>query len=301
MRLLCSLGRGAVLPRLGIVLSEVFHDVVPGCSQGELREVCGVGSHIGDETLLIQALSHSHRGVDREVQLSGRLLLHRGCGERGCRASCGCLLVDTAHPEFGSGTVLEELPGLVNCPEPGPQCGIDLHIPSFGSEDCVRLVVGFPVEGHDLPLPVHYKPQGHALHPSRRELRLNLSPEDRRHLETYQPVQNPSGLLGIDEVHVYVPRVLDGIEDGLFGNFVEDNPFCILVLESENFVEMPGYRLSFPVFIGCKPYRLDLSHKFLQFGDNLFLVSRNDVLGREPVFDIHAQFIVLKVPDVSYA
>ena len=121
-------------------------------------------------------------------------------------------------------------------------------------EDGGSAVVGFVVEGHDFPFPVHDKPQGHALHPSGAELRLDFPPEHGREFESHKPVENAAGLLGVDKVHVYRPGRLDGLADGFLGYFVEDYPPGAFDVEAKGLGQMPGNGFSFAVFIGCQPY-----------------------------------------------
>ena len=58
---------------------------------------------------------------------------------------------------------------------------------------------------------------------------------------------------------------------------------------------MPGNRLSFPVFIGCKPHiiRSNCLHGLLELGDDLFLVWVDLVDGLEVVFDIDRRLSIL--------
>ena len=97
-------------------------------------------------------------------------------------------------------------------------------------EDSVSLVILLLLEGHDFPLPVYDEAESDALHPAGRKLRLDFPPEDRREFETYEPVQDPAGLLGIHKVHVNVPRCLDCVENRILGDFVEYDSLGVFFL-----------------------------------------------------------------------
>ena len=90
-----------VAPRLGRnrVLSVHPSGVRTRGRQSSVRQRHGVGSHVGDVAVLVQALSETHRRLGREAELAARFLLQRGGAER-CRGSpCVGLLVDALDGE----------------------------------------------------------------------------------------------------------------------------------------------------------------------------------------------------------
>ena len=101
------------------------------------------------------------------------------------------------------------------------------------------LIICLIVECKDFPFAVYHETESYRLHTSGRELRLDLSPEDRGQFETDKTVKYPACLLCIHKAHVDVARILDGIKDGRFGDFVEDNSSCVLLIEPEGFEQMP--------------------------------------------------------------
>ena len=62
----------------------------------------------------------------------------------------------------------------------------------------------FRGEGEDFPFLVDDEPECDGLYASCREFRLNLPSEHRRQFEAHEPVQNPSGLLCVNQVHIDV-------------------------------------------------------------------------------------------------
>ena len=121
-------------------------------------------------------------------------------------------------------------------------------------EDSIYLIILLFLEVQDFPFLVHNKAEGHRLYTAGGELRLDFPPEHRREFESDQPVQDPSCLLCVHEIHVDFTRRVDGMKYGRSCNLMEHNPSCVFFLESESIVKMPADGLSLPVFIGCEPY-----------------------------------------------
>ncbi len=101
------------------------------------------------------------------------------------------------------------------------------------NEGHVQGPILFRLECPDLVLPVHHQPGGHALNPSGGESAAHLFPKERRELIAHNPVQDPSCLLGIHQVIIDVPGMLDGIPDHILGNFIKSDPVRLFVREPE--------------------------------------------------------------------
>ena len=297
------LGLGPVLARVGILLAEIVEDELLRRIQGQGGEVRGVGTHVGDQTPFIERLSDAHGGSYGEVELPGCLLLEGGGGERRGREPGSLLLFQGLDPVGGAHGILEELPGVRHRLEAGVQQGLDLHAGrgAFRMEDGLHLIIGGAVEVHDLLLPVHDQAQGDTLHAAGGELGLDHPPQDGGELEAHEPVQHAARLLRVHEVPVNVAGMLDGVEDGRFRDLMEDDPAGLGRVQAQRFGQMPGYGFSLAVLIGREPHGLGRGGEFLEVGHDLLLVGRNDIFGLEPVFHIHAQFLLLQVPDVADA
>ena len=103
--------------------------------------------------------------------------------------------------------------------------------------DCLRqLRVDRPVllrhEGRYLLLALDHHPQRDRLHAARRKPASHLLPEQRAYLVADEPVQDATRLLGIDEALVDVARVLEGVEDGVLRDFVEDDALVRRLLQA---------------------------------------------------------------------
>ena len=168
-------------------------------------------------------------------------------------------------------------------------------------EERFHPIEGLAVEGHDFLLAVHDEAQGDALHPASGEFGLDLAPQHGREFEAHEPVQHAPGLLRIHQVQVDVPGMLDGLQDGRLGDFMEYDAAGFRGVQAQRFRQVPGDGFPFAVLIGGEPDGLGGRRELLQFGDDFLLVGRNHVFGLEAVCDVHAQFLFLQVTDMSDA
>ena len=160
--------------------------------------------------------------------------------------------------------------------------------------------IGGRPEGDDLAFALDEQPHGDALHAARRQRRPHLLPQHGRQLETDQTIQHAARLLGVDQIHVDRPRVLDSLQNGPLRNFVEDDPLRPLDRETQHFGQVPCDGLSFAVFIGSEPHGLRL-REFRELVHDLLLVARNLIDGLEAVVDIDSEVLLREVADVSEA
>ena len=110
-------------------------------------------------------------------------------------------------------------------------------------------------KGADRPFALNDEAERHRLHPSRRQLRLNQTREERREPVTNQAIEDSARLLGIHQVKVDGARVGKGFEDGPFGNLTEGDPMAVYFGNSEGLGHMPGDRLPLAVKVRCEPNR----------------------------------------------
>jgi hypothetical protein len=87
------------------------------------------------------------------------------------------------------------------------------------------------------------------LNPAGRKSWFDFFPEDGGEFKTHQTVKNAPGLLGVDEIDIYVPGIFDGIENCIFCYFIENNTPGLCIVQLENLSEVPGNGFSFAVFI----------------------------------------------------
>ena len=143
-----------------------------------LREVYGVGTHVGDETLLVEVLGDGHRLRNGHAQLAARLLLERRGRERRCRETLCGFLFGFRHGECGADATAEECLGLGLRFEARREFGLEDGL--FGVvgrvELCHDAEIGCRAEGDDLALALDDQPYGDALHAARRQRRPHLLP-----------------------------------------------------------------------------------------------------------------------------
>ena len=155
-------------------------------------------------------------------------------------------------------------------------------------EGAVDAPPGGGVEAHPGPLALDDHAGGHALHPSGREPGHDLAPQDRRHLVAVEPVEDPPGLLGVDQAAVEVAPLLDGAGDGLGGDLVEDH-----ALDRdggrEHLEEVPGDGLALAVLVGGEIQLVGVLEQPLEIGHDRLLRGRDHVERLEPVVHVDAE------------
>ena len=266
MGFLRSLGVGFVVACAVVFFSHQAVDGFAAGVYGEFGEVYGVGTHVGYLSGLVEFLGDAHGPRDAEAQFPRGLLLEGGGGEGGRGRLAQGFARHVFDGEAVSYAAFEEGLRLV-----------------AGGEACVQVgaqftPVGFEQRGGDaeeaLALELLYfalafydEAHGHGLHSSGGEGGFHLSPQHGGELEAYDAVEHAPRLLGIDQVDVYFPRVLDGLEYGGLGDFMKDYPLAALGFQAEHFIKVPGDGLSFAVLIGCEPDGAGLLGGLLQLAD----------------------------------
>ena len=153
----------------------------------------------------------------------------------------------------------------------------------------------------DFLFPVYDKPYGHALDPSCGKTLSYFSPKYRGKFKSYDAVQDPSCLLGVNQVLVHGARILYCVKYGVLGYFVENYPVGVFRLESQTVLKMPRYGLSLTVLIACQIDNFSLVCQSLEFGNDLFLVCRNLIGRLESVFYVYAKCCLGQIAYVSEA
>ena len=106
-------------------------------------------------------------------------------------------------------------------------------------EMCLYLIICFVVECEDFSFPVDDESEGYRLNSAGRKLRLDLSPEYGRELESDKSVENSSCLLGIDKVHVDLTGILDCVEDRRLCDFLKYDSSGLALVKPQRFEKMP--------------------------------------------------------------
>ncbi len=72
-------------------------------------------------------------------------------------------------------------------------------------------------------------------------------------------------------------------------------------IKPEHLTQVPCYRFTLAVLIGCEPHRIGFLHLTLQVSDKSLLLSRNLIHRHKSVLNIDAEFFLVKVSDMSVA
>jgi len=102
-------------------------------------------------------------------------------------------------------------------------------------------------EVRDLLFPLADQAQGDRLDSSRREPPSHLLPEEGTDLVTYQSIEDPTGLLGLELVHVQLQGVGQAVQDGTPREVIEEHAVNVFPFSLDLLGDMPGNGLSFTI------------------------------------------------------
>ena len=285
-----------------ILLAEELDDLLFGLRQSLIRQVDRVGTHIGDQTLLIQTLCERHCLRHRHTQLTTSLLLQGRGGEGRCGNTLRRLLLALHDGETCATAALEECDCLLAGLEAAIQLGTErCLLVAIGDKLCHNAEICNRLKVDDLALALNQQTHRNTLHAACRQTRLDLLPEYGRQLETYQAVQHATSLLRIDQIHIDSSRLLDCAEDCLFGDFVEYDTFGCIDGQIQHLGQVPSDSLSLAVLIGSQPHGLDAMRQLAQLGYHLFLILRDLIDGAKATVEVDTQILLCEVADMAEA
>ncbi len=296
-----------------VLLPEGPADELPHRLQGLVGNPEGIGPHVSDQRHRISAqvdpfihvLGQPHGPLGAEPELRAGRLLESAGDERGWRRQGLGLLLHPGDPGGGVPDPLGDLQGPLFVPD---LLLLAVHLEQAGLETLPPrgLQVGQDLpellgdEGLDLPLPLHDQPGRHGLDPPCREPAGDLFPKQGRKEIAHQPVQDPPGLLGVHQLLVEFPRLLEGFLHGPLGDLVEGDPLDLALRELQGLGQVPGDGLSLPVGVGGEEDGLGLLGRSREFLHDLPLVRDHLVAGLEPVFHVDAQPGFWEIPNVAH-
>ena len=112
-------------------------------------------------------------------------------------------------------------------------------------------------------------------------------------------VQNPACLLGIDEVLVDLPRVLDAVGHHIFGNFVECHTFGLVIRQREQLFQMPGDCFPFTVRVRSEKDGVCLFGFGFQIFDHLCLIPHRDIF-RFKRIQVYTKRALGEIPQMAH-
>ena len=146
----------------------------------------------------------------------------------------------------------------------------------------------WPAERHPLPLALDDQPHGNALHPAGRQPRPDLPPQQRRNVVAVEPIDDPPHLLRPHQVVVDLPRAAKRLANGLFGDFMENQPVDGH-LRLQDLAEVPTDGLALAVFVRCQVEFRGALQEALQLADLGGLACGITYTGSKSVVDVDAQ------------
>ena len=135
----------------------------------------------------------------------------------------------------------------------------------------------------DLPLALYDEAHGYRLYPAGGQAAAHAVPQQRADLVAHKPVQDAAGLLGVDQVHVDLPGVGEGLVDRPLGDLVEHYPPGAGLLDFRRRHKVPGDGLAFAVRVGGQEDLGRVLDLVFQLFDYLALLVGDPVLRREAV------------------
>ena len=186
-----------IFTELIISLSIRLHDALLRRSQSQVAQVHGIRTHIGNQSGFIQTLREHHRLRDRVTQLAGGLLLQGRSGKRRRRRFPYRLLRNLIDRERRLITCLQKSPCLLLVFQAAVQLRFQQGRAIGQDKGRHHPVSGLRHEIVDLALAFHDQTNGDRLHTSRRQRRLDPTPQDRRKLETHDTIQHTASLLRV--------------------------------------------------------------------------------------------------------
>ena len=297
-----------------ISLAIALTDKGSGICHGLVGKPQRVGTHIGNETqgalpchvyALIQLLGDGHGALGSHVQLPGCLLLQGrgGKGRRGRAAFFAAL--NTDHRKGLSGDIINDLLYL--------QFVFQLPLFGFtkipGSEGTgfaqqLQQHIQSPIlpglEGPDLIFPVHHQTGSHGLNTAGAEAPTHLLPEQGGQLIAHNPVQHTPGLLGIHQVIVNISGMCNGFPHHPLGNLVEGNTAGSAVIQTQQFLQMPGDGFALPVRVRCQIHGVGLGRRFFQLGNNIFFPFDGNIFRFKLRLQVHTQGALGQIPQMAH-
>ena len=267
-----------------------------------MRPTCPLTRHVH---AFVQLLCDLHGLFRAESELPRGLLLQGAGDEGGGRVAPLLAALDRLDGIRAAFQVCHDLVGRLLVRDlqlltiPLDQGRIELVLGRVRGECRRHRPVLDGLEGQYLPLPVRDQAHGHRLHTPGGKPWADLFGQNGADLVADDPVQFPTGLLGVYPVHVNGARVQQGGVDRRLGDLVELNPSR--VSKAEGFLQVPGDRLAFTVRVRSEIDFAGVLDSSPQFGDNVLSLRDDDVGRREVVLQVNRQLLFREVADVPHA
>ena len=129
-----------------------------------------------------------------------------------------------------------------------------------------------------------------ALDAARAEVLRHAAPEDGREGVAVEPVEDASGLLGLDEIGVDLAGVVDGLADGVAGDLVEGDPLDLdALVRLEDLEKVPGDGFALAVLVRREDEGVLPLHGGAELAHLRGLLGGHLVERLEVVVDVHRE------------
>ena len=110
---LCPFGFGLVPAEPVVLLTPMFGYFLFECTEGHIRQIHRVCTHIGDKPFFVQLLSDTHGLCHTVAEFPGCFLLERRGSKRSGRRTFARTLRNVRYMKVGIHTLLQEISGFL--------------------------------------------------------------------------------------------------------------------------------------------------------------------------------------------
>ncbi len=142
--------------------------------------------------------------------------------------------------------------------------------------------------------------QGHRLDAAGAQAATDLVPEQRADLVTDKPVEDAARALRGHHLLVDGTRMVEGVLNGLLGDFVEGQPVNLALLALQFLNQVPADGLALAVGVGRDVNVRRVFRGLLELLDDLLARFDGFVLLGEVVVDVHTQLALGQIADVTH-
>ena len=136
----------------------------------------------------------------------------------------------------------------------------------------------------NLAFSVDDEPHCNRLHSSSRQASAHFGPEQWRDFIADEPIENTSGLLGVDPIHIDTVSIFNSRECRGFCNLMELD--ALGFWELEQFGKMPCNGFAFAIRVGCEEDLIGCFYCRFEFFDQIALALNRQVARGKSVIDI---------------
>ena len=150
-------------------------------------------------------------------------------------------------------------------------------------------------ERGDLALTLDDEPDRDRLDATGRQAAADLARQERTQRVADEAVDDAARLLRVDEIHVDLARVGEGLADGRLGDLVEGDPLLLVAGDVRGLGHVPGDRLALAIEVGGEEDHVGRPGRPGDLGDLLAAVLGDHVLRCEVVVDVDAELALARV------